>query len=100
MEAKNIQWFIEPTAEFDNQKIYQNLSATNRPTEDSLEIRDSKGKNHEVWLVDFDFIKYLLSQHVSLKIYLKQGDVIQRWRLLEPLVKFKKRRRKGNENKE
>jgi len=91
MEIKDTQWFIEPTKDFNNEEIYCNLIATNRSVNHSLEIKDSKGETHEVWSVDFDFIRYLLSQRVMLKVYLKQGDAVQRWRLLESSIRKRKK---------
>jgi len=91
MKRKDIQWFLEPNSDFHNENIYLNLIATHRTPDGFGEIIDSNGQKHEVWSVDFDFIRYLLSQRVMLKIYLKQGDAVQRWRLFEPSIRKRKK---------
>jgi len=91
MAEKKERWFIKPSKKLPNDQIYINLVKMNRSPETATVIHDAKGKTHNVWEVDFPFIKYLSEQGASPEIFMQRGETVQRWRLLEEQSKRKGR---------
>jgi len=98
-EKEKVLWFIEPLEATTNLIVYQALTELDLPAQPTK----IAGVINDVWEVPYVFIAYLQRSkslhYTNFRIYNKKGDVVRKWRLQEPDVRRRSKRRMTNTKK-
>ncbi len=95
-DEKKTVWFVEPLEATTNLIVYQALNELDLPAQPTK----IAGVLNDVWEVPYSFVGYLQRSKnlhpTQFNVYNKREDTIRRWKLHEPSVRKRSKKRMVN----